>query len=129
MKRATYVAAAVILNALFLTATLARADEIITNYQWTGALAPPADWKVDGNWNVSGFPNDALAGAEISTSADLSLNIGTSPVTVAAITLDATAADTDIDISAGTGGKLLFNNSDDNTYFSVSGIPDLAPSE
>jgi hypothetical protein len=129
MTRAKMIMVTVCLTAIGWTASSASADETITMFQWTGGGSPATAWQSDGSWDLPDWPDDALDGATISVGSDLSVNIGSTPVTVAELVLDGTSAGTDIDITADTGGKLLLNNGDDNTYYSAAGGGvDLVPS-
>src|SRR3989304_2827316 len=90
--------------------------QAINNFDWKPSLTGAQQWRVDGNWVQPNFPNSGTHGAIVSPSSDLTLNIGLpgADVAVALLTLDATSASTDINISS-SGARLVFRNDEDNT--------------
>src|SRR5262245_56534309 len=80
---------------------------------WTGGVN--SDWQQSGDWNPAGFPNAGVDTATVSVTPDLNLNVGTTDVAVAALTLNGASQSTDINVTS-TGGHLVFKNDDDNTF-------------
>ena len=75
-----------------------------TDFVWTGNTN--SNWQQDGNWDMADFPNAGDHTANVTVGTDLTIDVGATDVTIAALTLDGTTFDTDINISS-SGGRLI----------------------
>jgi fibronectin-binding autotransporter adhesin len=105
---------------------------------WNPALTGNQLWQVDGNWSPATFPDDPgrvdsdamtilnVVGANVSVGlgSNLNLSVGESDVTVAVIKLGGTSGPVTTTISAGTGGRLVMENNEQN-YVVPSPTPGL----
>jgi autotransporter-associated beta strand protein len=115
MKRRTIAASAAIILAGTMN-SIARAQ--LTEFVWTGAVGNA--WRQDGNWDIAGFPNAGNNAASVSASSNLTIELGGSNTTVAALTFDGISSTAAIDISS-TGGLLILQNDGNNQWVDPDG--------
>ncbi len=97
----------------------------LDNFDWKPGLTGAQDWQVDGNWVQPGFPNSGAIGATVAVGSDLTLNVGDTDVALAALTLDATNAATDVNLVSSVG-RLVLQNDDNNVGVDPApGNPDV----
>lgn len=103
-------------SALAATAVLAGAQaasaQLLSEFVWDTTKTGAQTWQQAANWTPATVPNDPLHLANLSRplAANLNANIGAG-VTVAGVTLGATAAPRTTEISS-TGGLLTFRNNE-----------------
>jgi autotransporter-associated beta strand protein len=100
----------------------------LTEFQWNNpALVGAQSWQVDGNWNMTGWPDDPGrtepdatiivpsegASTSVALAGNLTLDVGATNVTVASLKLGGTAGAVTTNITS-TGGKLVFENYEAN---------------
>ncbi|MGE3242151.1 MAG: beta strand repeat-containing protein [Pirellulales bacterium] len=111
---------------------LATHASAIDYFDWKSGLVGNQVWQQDGNWVQPSYPNSGSRGARIAVAADLNLDVGATNVAVAELLLDGTAAGVDINI-VGSGGKLVFQNDDNNVGIdpapSAPDVEDILQSE
>lgn len=102
------------------TVSLAQIN-VFTEHKWN-AGAGSLDWQVNGNWDLGVFPNDTDSMDGIYPTANLSgaygsnltVNVGTTGVTIAGLTLGGTSSVVTTEVSSGgPAGILKFRNDDD----------------
>ena len=88
-----------------------------TEYSWTGGTGPKS-WQDGANWDLADFPNDIdpndmdypTANLSVGLGANLNVSVGTTPVTVAGLTMGGTSGVVTTELSSGVGGQLVFRN-------------------
>jgi autotransporter-associated beta strand protein len=110
------------LGTVLLNVQLATAQ--LTEFGWTGGAN--SNWHDAGNWDLAGFPNSGLHSASISVGADLTVDLGASNATVAALALEGTTNGTAIVVGSTGGGMLVLQNNEDNTSFNDPN-PEIGP--
>ena len=92
-----------------------------TEFQWVGGTGSQ-NWQDAANWDLSGFPNETdpndmdfpTANLSVGLGANLNVTVGTTPVTIAGLTLGGTASAVTTEISSGgPNGILTFRNDND----------------
>jgi len=126
MNKAVWFSAFVVVGLVVVITPRALAQ--LTEYQWNNpALIGTQSWQVDGNWNLTGFPNDpgrtepdttvivpsVGASTNVGLTGNLSLDVGATNVTVASLKLGGTASAVTTNITS-SGGKLVFENYEAN---------------
>ena len=108
----------------------------LTEYTWkTPSQVGNQSWQVDGNWNLTGWPDDPGrtepdaativpsegASTSVALTGNLNLDVGATNVTVASLKIGGTAGAVTTTISS-TGGKLVFENYEANN---TTASPDI----
>jgi fibronectin-binding autotransporter adhesin len=122
MNQARIITVVSILGLLAISTPPATAQ--LTEFKWNNpALVGSQSWQVNGNWDMTGFPNDSGrvdgdatvitpsigANTSVALTGNLTLDVGATNVTVASLKVGGTAGAVTTDI-ASTGGKLVFEN-------------------
>lgn len=103
-----------------------------TDYQWIGGTGTQ-NWQDNANWDQADFPNDIdsedeiypVADLGVGLGADLTVNAGTTPVTIAGLKLGGTLGAVTTEITSGTGGQLVFNNFFESDFLSPTNDADF----
>lgn len=110
---------------VFNSFAFAQNEASFTEFQWIGGTGSQS-WQSDANWDLPDFPNDTdpldmdypTADLSVGLGANLNVSIGTSPVTVAGLTMGGTSGVVTSEISSGgPAGILHFKN-----YFEPEGL-------
>ena len=107
----------VLLMLVFTFRTQAQPLPTFTEYSWVGS-AGANNWQDGANWDLAGFPNELdpndmdypTANLAVPLSGNLNASVGTTPVTIAGLTLGGTSSAVTSEISSGAGGQLIFRN-------------------
>lgn len=86
-----------------------------TVYTWNVLGGGNQDWQTAGNWSPATVPNSSLSAANLSVAltSNLSVDLGPSDVTVAALTMGGTGAAVATNVTANTAGAdLVLHNTD-----------------
>lgn len=122
--RGSLAALAALFTGLSALPALAQIDES----NWNAALTGSQQWQVDANWSTATFPDDPgrvdgdqtvidnVVGANLSVAlgGDLTVDVGATDVTVAALRLGGTAGAVTTTVSSAGGGRLVFENNELN---------------
>ncbi|TWU25562.1 hypothetical protein [Bythopirellula polymerisocia] len=115
-----------ILSVLVFSSSIhAQFEADFTEFQWVGGTGSQI-WQNDTNWDLAGFPNDTdpldmdypTANVSMGLGTNLNVSVGTTPVTIAGLTMGGTSGAVTTEISSdGPGGQLVFKN-----YFVPMGL-------
>ena len=98
--------------------TQAQVEADFTEFQWIGGTGSK-NWQDNANWDLTGFPNETdpndmiypTANLSVGLGSNLNVNVGTTPVTVAGLTLGGTSGIVTTEVSSGgSAGALNFKN-------------------
>ncbi len=107
------------------SSAFAQFEATFTEFQWIGGTGSQS-WQNGGNWDLPDFPNDTdpldmdypTANLSVSLGANLNVGLGTSPVTIAGLTLGGISSAVTTEVSSGgPAGTLNFKN-----YFVPEGL-------
>lgn len=102
---------------LLIQSSQAQPLPTFTEFAWTGGTGSQ-NWQDDANWDLGGFPDDAdpndmdypTANFSVNLGADLNVSVGTTPVTVAGLSMGGASGVVTTELSSGAGGQLVFRN-------------------
>ena len=127
MAKARTLSAVAAMEAAFLILAPVAKAQLLDDRVWIAGNGTQ-QWQLDANWNPAPFPNDPgrvdpdmtvitpVVGANVAVNlaADLSVDVGATDVTVAALTIGSGSGAVTTNITSSGGGRLVFENFESN---------------